>query len=305
MSEANVMQAEELAAWVRFDRTMGVGPATARKLLGAIGLPEEIFASSYSALSKLVPHQVAQALLAPPADTLLALIDKTVAWASQPGNHVLTLADAAYPAKLLEISDPPIMLYVKGQVALLTAPSLAIIGSRDATAEGLGNAERFGDALSQAGLTIVSGLALGIDAMAHKGALRGKGSTVAVIGTGADLVYPARNRELAHKIAENGCIVSEFALGTPALEGNFPRRNRIISGLAQGTLVVEAAARSGTLITARMAAEQGREMFAIPGSIHSPLSKGCHQLIRQGAKLVESAQDVLEELHWQGTLQGT
>jgi DNA processing protein len=170
------------------------------------------------------------------------------------------------------------------------------VGSRNATAQGVSNAEKFSEVLSQGGLTIVSGLALGIDTAGHKGGLRGSGSTVAVIGTGADIVYPARNRGLAHQIADEGCIISEYALGTPAIASNFPRRNRIISGLASGVLVIEAAAQSGSLITARMAGDQGREVFAIPGSIHSPLSKGCHLLIKQGAKLVESAQDILEEL---------
>jgi DNA processing protein len=197
---------------------------------------------------------------------------------------------------LLEIADPPLMLYAKGRLDLLASRALAVVGSRNATAQGVANAEKFSEVLSGAGLTISSGMALGIDTAAHRGGLRGVGSTVAVIGTGADIVYPARNRELAHRIAAEGCIVSEYALGTPALAANFPRRNRIISGLARGVLVVEAAAQSGSLITACVAAEQGRDVFAIPGSIHSPLSKGCHQLIKQGAKLVESAQDILEEL---------
>jgi DNA processing protein len=208
----------------------------------------------------------------------------------------LTLADTAYPKSLLEIPDPPLMLYAKGRIELLSANSIAVVGSRNATAQGISNAEKFSEVLSKAGFTIVSGMALGIDTAAHQGALRGSGSTVAVIGTGADIVYPARNHALAHMIAESGCILSEYALGTPALPANFPRRNRIISGLSKGVLVVEAAAQSGSLITARMAGEQGRDVFAIPGSIHSPLAKGCHLLIKQGAKLVESAQDILEEI---------
>ncbi len=203
---------------------------------------------------------------------------------------------------LLDIPDPPLLIYAKGRIELLSRLSLAVVGSRNATVQGVANAEKFAEALSAAGLSTVSGLALGIDSAAHRGSLAhysrnaGSGSTIAVIGTGIDTVYPARNRDLAHQIAVDGCIVSEYALGTPAIPANFPRRNRIISGLARGTLVVEAAAQSGSLITARQAAEQGREVFAIPGSIHSPLSKGCHQLIRQGAKLVESAQDILAEL---------
>jgi DNA processing protein len=289
---------EELAHWVRLEQTSGVGPETARRLLAAFGLPENIFASGYAALIKVVPERVARALTTPLSDDTRALIDRTLAWASQPGNHVLTLADSHYPQTLLDISDPPIVLYAKGQLDFLARPSIAVVGSRNATAQGVANAERFSDVLSHAGLTIVSGMALGIDTAAHRGGLRGAGSTVAVIGTGADLVYPARNRALAHQIAEGGCIISEYPLGMPAIAANFPRRNRIISGLARGVLVIEAAAQSGSLITAKMAAEQGREVFAIPGSIHSPLAKGCHLLIKQGAKLVESAEDILEEFRY-------
>ncbi len=287
---------EGLAGWVRLEQTPGVGQETARKLLSAFGLPENIFSANFSSLQKIVSERVAHALLAAPSATTLTLIDKTLAWADLPGNYVLTLADQHYPRILLDIPDPPFMLYAKGRIELLSASALAVVGSRNATAQGIVNAEKFSEALSHAGLTIVSGMALGIDTAAHQGGLRGAGSTIAVIGTGADIVYPARNRGLAHMIADKGCIVSEYPLGTPAIAANFPRRNRIISGLARGVLVIEAAAQSGSLITARMAAEQGREVFAIPGSIHSPLSKGCHQLIKQGAKLVESAQDVQEEL---------
>lgn len=286
---------KELAAWVRLEQTHGVGPETARKLLSAFGLPENIFTASFSSLTQIVSERVAQALLAPLSDDTNALIDKTIAWASQPGNHVATLADTHYPKALLDIADPPLVLYAKGRLELLSSAAIAVVGSRNATAQGISNAEKFSEALSQAGITVVSGLALGIDTAAHQGGLRGTGSTVAVIGTGADIVYPARNRNLAHQIAELGCIVSEYPLGMPAIAHNFPRRNRIISGLARGVLVVEAAAQSGSLITARLAAEQGRDVFAIPGSIHSPLAKGCHQLIKQGAKLVESAQDILGE----------
>lgn len=291
---------QELALWLRLEQTPGVGPETARKLLAAFGLPEHIFATGFAALQQVVSQRVAQALLAAPSAATLALIDKTLEWSMQPGNYALTLADAAYPPALLEIADPPLLLYAKGRLELLAAPSVALVGSRNATAQGVANADQFAQALSQAGLAVISGLALGIDAAAHQGGLRGAGSTVAVIGTGADIVYPARNRSLAHQIAASGCIVSEYPLGMPAIAANFPRRNRIISGLARGVLVVEAALQSGSLITARMAAEQGREVFAIPGSIHSPLSKGCHLLIKQGAKLVESAQDILEELHHAG-----
>jgi DNA processing protein len=219
------------------------------------------------------------------------------AWLKDPANRLLTPADADYPRRLLQLlPDPPPRLFVKGRVELLSRPALAIVGSRNATAQGMANAEAFARALSDAGLTVVSGLALGIDTAAHRGGLAGTSSSVAVLGTGADLVWPARNRALAHDLSARGALVSEFPLGTRPLAGNFPRRNRLISGLALGCLVVEAATDSGSLITARLAAEQGAEVFAVPGSIHSPLAKGCHALIKQGAKLVESAADILEEL---------
>lgn len=291
---------EELSHWLRLMQTPSVGPETARRLLGAFGLPEHIFAAPLPELRKVVSERIAQALVNAPTGEHAAQIDRTLEWAAHTGNRVLTLADADYPASLLDTADPPILLYAKGRIGLLSRPSMAVVGSRNATAQGIANAERFSASLARAGLTVISGMALGIDTAAHQGGLTAiddsGGSTVAVIGTGADIVYPARNRALAHRIAEEGCIVSEYALGTPAIAANFPRRNRIISGLARGVLVIEAALQSGSLITARMAAEQGRDVFAIPGSIHSPLSKGCHQLIKQGAKLVESAQDVLEEL---------
>ncbi|MCX8092384.1 MAG: DNA-processing protein DprA [Verrucomicrobiae bacterium] len=226
-------------------------------------------------------------------------IEAALAWAAQPGNHILTLADAGYPQALLTAADPPVLLYAKGRIELLNRPACAIVGSRNATKQGEANATAFAAALAQAGLTIVSGLAAGIDAAAHRGALDEAASTIAVIGTGCDRIYPARNAELARAIAEKGVILSEFPLGTPPLPANFPRRNRLIAGLARGCLVVEAAKQSGSLITARLAAEAGREVFAIPGSIHSPQSKGCHALIKQGAKLVDSAQDILEELRWE------
>lgn len=284
--------------WLWLEQTPGVGPETARKLLAAFGLPAQVLVASHAAVCQVVSDKIATALRRQPDDAWRRQAELSAAWCARPGNHLLTLADAAYPRALLEIPDPPILLYVKGRLALLEAPAVAVVGSRNATTQGIRNAEQFSETLSRAGLTVSSGLAAGIDAAAHQGALRGSGSTVAVIGTGADIVYPARNRDLAHLIAEGGCIVSEYPLGMPAVASNFPRRNRIISGLAKGVLVIEAAAQSGSLITARLAAEQGRDVFAIPGSIHSPLSKGCHQLIKQGAKLVESAQDILEELQY-------
>ncbi len=286
----------DIAAWLRLTAAPGVGPVAARHLLAAFGLPCQVFAQSAAALGTVVPAKLARALLASPDAALSDLIARTCAWATEPRHHVVTLADAAYPARLLDLADPPPVLYIQGNLAALAGPALAMVGARSATAQGLRDAEAFSATFSDAGLTVVSGMALGVDAAAHAGGLRGSGGTVAVIGTGADVIYPARHRELAGRIAEHGAIVSEFPLGTPAVSHNFPRRNRIIAALARGVLVVEAAARSGSLITARLAAEIGREVFAIPGSIHAPLSKGCHLLIRQGAKLVESAQDVLEEL---------
>lgn len=291
--------------WLRLALSAGVGPETARKLLAEFGLPAQILQAGYPALRQLVSERVARALSQPVTDEVQAQVELTMLWCQQATNRVLTLDDPAYPRALLEIPDPPILLYVKGRAELLSAPSIAVVGSRNATAQGISHAEKFSEALSQAGLSISSGMAAGIDAAAHQGGLRGPGSTVAVIGTGADIVYPARNRSLAHLIADGGCIVSEYPLGMPAIAGNFPRRNRIISGLAKGVLVIEAAAQSGSLITARMAAEQGRDVFAIPGSIHSPLSKGCHQLIKQGAKLVDTAQDILDELDFSPSIMPT
>lgn len=286
----------DLAGWIRLELTPGMGAATVRALISGFGSPQHIFSAGYGALKLHVPAPLARALSARPDDALLRQVELTLAWTAQPGNYLLTVLDAAYPPALANIADPPPLLFLKGRPELLSAPSLAMVGSRNATKQGAANAEAFAQALSGAGLTIVSGLALGIDAAAHRGALAGIGSTVAVIGTGADSVYPALNHDLAHRIAAEGCIVSEYPLGTPALAHNFPRRNRIISGLAAGVLVVEAAARSGSLITAQLAAAQGRDVFAIPGSIHAALAKGCHALIKQGAKLVESAADVLDEL---------
>lgn len=286
----------ELSDWIRLTQTDGVGVEIARRLLTEFGMPTAIFATDYEELSAVVTSRIARALLQPLSAMMRNNIERTLVWAAEPGNRIITLADTDYPSALLNIADPPVLLYINGRIDLLTATSLAVVGSRNATVQGIQNSEHFSEAASRAGLTVVSGLALGIDAAAHQGGLRGSGSTIAVIGTGLDIVYPARNRALAHRLAEEACIVSEYPLGTPPIASNFPRRNRIISGLARAVLVVEAAAQSGSLITARMAAEQGRDVFAIPGSIHSPLSKGCHLLIKQGAKLVESAQDILEEL---------
>lgn len=290
------LPAAEVAAWLRLAGSPGVGRRVAASLLQHFGDPAAIFAADFTALTTLVTPAQARALLAPPPAAAAALLDATLAWLAQPGNHLLTLLDPAYPALLREIGDAPIVLYIKGRAALLAGPLLAIVGSRNASVQGQHTARAFAQTLSGAGLGIVSGLALGIDAAAHAGALDGGAGTVAVIGTGADRIYPARNDALARRIAEHGCIVSEYPLGTPPRSENFPQRNRIISGLAAGVLVVEAAAQSGSLITARLAAQQGREVFALPGSVHSALAKGCHQLIREGAGLVESVADLAAAL---------
>ena len=283
----------DLSAWLRLSLTPGLGGEALRRLLLAFGGPGQVLAARRAELAKYVGETVAASIREYDAAPALSAAG---AWLEEAVNDIITLADTRYPRLLLEIPDPPPLLYVKGRVELLSRPALAIVGSRNATAQGLANAEAFARTLSDAGLTVVSGLALGIDTAAHRGGLAGSASSVAVLGTGADIVYPARNRALAHDLAAGGALVSEFPLGMKPLAGNFPRRNRLISGLALGCLVVEAAADSGSLITARLAAEQGREVFAIPGSIHSPLAKGSHALIKQGAKLVESARDILEDL---------
>lgn len=288
--------ADDLAAWLRLVHTPGAGPAACRRLLDSFNTPDAVFAASRPALQACVGVVLTESLLAPVATVTRQRIDLALDWASQPGHAIVCLHDPAYPVALAQIADPPAVLYVAGKLSLLAGPAMALVGSRNASTQGKINAEVFAEALAWSGLTIVSGLALGIDAAAHNGALGAPGSTVAVVGTGPDLVYPARNRDLWECIVDEGCVVSEYAPGTPPMAHNFPQRNRIISGLSLGVLVVEAAAKSGSLITARLAASQGRDVFAIPGSIHSALAKGCHLLIKEGAKLVESAADVLEEV---------
>lgn len=295
-------RSQGLAAWLILCLTPGLGAATIRRLLKDFGLPENVLAADRSALARVAGTDAAIALA---SSTAAAAAERSLSWASDSNHHIITLADEVYPRLLLETVDPPPLLYAVGNPELLNRSALAIVGSRNGTAQGLRNAEAFAKAFSHGGLTIVSGLALGIDAAAHRGGLAGAGSTIAVLGTGVDIVYPQGNAALFGDIAERGLLVSEYALGTPSIGRNFPRRNRIISGLARGCLVVEAALGSGSLITARLATEQGREVFAIPGSIHSPLSKGCHWLIKQGAKLVDSAEDVIAELgswHYASTL---
>ena len=291
------MDREEVAAWLRLLETPQVGRESARRLLAAFGSPEAALAAPVAARREVVSAEPAKALERE-AENLPALIDATCRWLSDDSTgprHLLALGDPAYPELLLQTADPPLLLYVQGDVALLSAPGIGVVGSRHPTPQGKDNALAFSTQLSQAGWTIVSGMALGIDGSAHEGGLAGVGRTIAVVGTGLDRVYPRRHLELARRIAQHGAIVSEYSIGTPPLPPNFPLRNRIIAGLTRGTLVVEAALQSGSLITARLASEAGREVFAIPGSIHSPQSRGCHALLKQGAKLVESAADVLEE----------
>ncbi len=289
----------DLAAWLRLRLTPGVGDTSARKLLAALGLPSQVLAQPVSVLRQVVSAAQAEALQTPP-EGFDAQWAATQAWLAQSDrHHLLTLSDPAYPRELLETADPPLLLFLMGNADLLAHPQrLAVVGSRNPTPQGAQNAHDFAQALAAAGVCVVSGMALGVDGAAHSGALDAGGATVAVVGTGLDRVYPSRHRALAHRIAQTGLLVSEFVLGTPPTPANFPKRNRIIAGLSQGTLVVEGALASGSLITARLAAEMGREVFAIPGSIHAPQAKGCHALIRQGAKLVESAQDVLEDLRF-------
>lgn len=304
------MEFEELQVWLRLTLIEGVGNAAARSLLAAFGLPENIFEQSTEALSQVVSQRQSNALHQEPPE-LHALLKTTWQWLQADLVHrrVLPLGHPEYPQCLLLLEDPPLLLYALGSLdgladggrSTLPHTCLAMVGSRNPTPQGLENARQFARALTEAGLIIVSGLALGIDGASHEGALEGASAkqlaTIAVVGTGLDRVYPKPHFDLAHRIAQRGVLLSEYPLGTPPLSNNFPRRNRIISGLSCGTLVVEAALKSGSLITARLAAEQGKEVFAIPGSIHSTQARGCHALIKQGAKLVECGQDVLEELH--------
>lgn len=313
------MERDELKAWLRLSLSPGIGNVTARKLLGCFGMPQAIFEQTAPALRQVGTPVQTQSLRTEPA-ALPELLETTWAWLNQTEvngcrRQVLTLGDTGYPQALLDLDDPPLMLYLLGVASFdenraTSAPwsvtsqrCLAIVGSRNPTPQGAANARQFAKTMVQAGLTVVSGLALGVDGAAHAGALEGLTedatdlpATIAVIGTGLDRVYPKAHHGLAHRIAQHGLLLSEYPLGTPPLNANFPKRNRLIAGLARGTLVVEAALQSGSLITARLTAEQGKDVFAIPGSIHAAQSRGCHALIKQGAKLVETAQDILEEL---------
>lgn len=282
-----------LAHWLRLSLAPGLTSAGWRRLLGTFGSPSEVIEQSADVLAGFIDRETATAISLGAEDSRLrAAID----WARAEDHFILTPDDPRYPALLLETPGAPPVLYAKGRLELLQRPTIAIVGSRNATMQGMRNAKAFARELSSAGICVVSGLALGIDAAAHEAAIGESGSTAAVLGAGIDVVYPRRNAKLFDQLAISGLILSEFPLGTPPVAANFPRRNRIISGLVRGCLVVEAAMASGSLITARLAADMGRDVFAIPGSIHSPLSRGCHHLIKQGAKLVETAGDVLEEL---------
>ncbi len=287
-----------LKYWCALLRTPGVGSKTFLRLIEASGDPEAIFQSSYQSLKSLRLHERSIAYIRAPD---WQQIDEDLKWAEQAENTILTLRDKQYPTLLSNISDPPPVLFVKGTVALLSQPQVAIVGSRNPSESGLQTASEFAYCLSHSDLIITSGMALGIDAASHQGCLRANGATIAVMGTGLDRVYPASHQTLAHSIVAQGALVSEFPLGTPAKAGHFPKRNRIISGLSMGLLVVEAAMQSGSLISARSALEQGREVFAIPGSIHNPLARGCNALIKEGAKLVETSDDILQEIgHFMG-----
>lgn len=286
----------EVAAWLRLEAVPGLGRRTARLLLDKFGLPQQVLSAGEAQLARWLPLPVARAVRAQPDPALSARIARTLAWLREPGHHLLTLADPGYPRVLLDLGDPPLMLYAHGRLESLRGPALAVVGARSATVQGGRDAQMFASAFSAAGIAVVSGLALGIDAAAHAGGLGGPGGTIAVVGTGLDRCYPASHRALAQRIAAEGLLLSELPLGTPARSQHFPQRNRLIAAVARGVLVVEAALRSGSLITARLAADLGREVFAVPGSIHAPLAAGCHRLIQQGAKLVECPQDVFDEL---------
>lgn len=288
--------AADTRAWLELTLAAGVGDAAVRALLRAHGDPQTVLDAGARAWRTTVDAATVRALgEGAPRDA----VEAALRWCEAADHHLVTLGDPHYPSDFLHLTDAPTLFYAHGRLDALQRPSLAMVGSRHATPQGAATARQFARTLAEAGLVIVSGLALGIDGAAHEGALEAAdGLTIAVVGTGIDRVYPARHRELAHRIVERGLILSEFPLGTPPVPPNFPRRNRLISALARGCLVVEAALSSGSLITARYANEQGKEVFAIPGSIHSPVAKGCHALIRDGAKLVDSVEHILEELQW-------
>ena len=292
-SARNAEHKSTLKNWLHLRHTPGLGDLTFHTLLDVFGTVEAIFNANHKQLSALAIKP----------SVINALINKTkpdisadLKWKLEDNHHIITLFDEAYPAQLKQLPDAPPILYVRGDPDYLKQPQLAVVGTRNPTAVGRKTAREFASHLSNAGITITSGLASGIDGASHEGALQGLAGTIAVVAHGLDIVYPAQHQKLAQRITEHGAVISEMPVGTQPQRGLFPRRNRLISALALGTLVVEAAFKSGSLITAKYALEQNREVFAIPGSIHNPMARGCHQLIRQGAKLVETAGDILEEL---------
>jgi len=284
---------DDLDAWLRLTLVPGIPPRAQQALLRELRTPHDVLGARADDIARIAGMEVASAWSRGAPEPLVA---RTREWLAQDDHHFITLGDGEYPPQLLQIATPPTAFYAIGDVAWLQRPAIGVVGSRNATTQGVMDAEEFSRALSAAGLTVVSGLAHGIDAAAHRGGLAEAGKTVAVMGTGADRIYPRANADLAREIARAGCIISEFPLGIGAAAGNFPQRNRLISGLARAVLVVQAAEESGSLITARCAAEQGRDVLAIPGSIHSTLAKGCHKLIKEGAKLVDGVEDILTEL---------
>jgi len=296
---------EELAAWLRLAAEPGLGRATVRHLLAELGLPHQILSASAGTLTRLLPPELAQRLSAPPIDAVHTVMQQAETLLAQTGHHLITLADPDYPASLLDSPDPPFLLFVRGDLSRLHRPSVAIVGARSATEGGKDNARAFARYLAERGWTIISGLARGIDAAAHEGAMQAGadgGGTIAVLAGGLDVMYPPQHTRLAEEIAATGTLVTEYLPGTPPMAYRFPDRNRLVAALSRGVLVVEAATQSGSLLTARLALECSREVFAIPGSIHAPLSRGCHALIRQGAKLVEQGNDIEEELQRTGPL---
>lgn len=294
---------DDFAAWFRLLETPGLGRETARRLLAACGSPAAVFSAPPATLRELLGRAQAEALRQPPPEFEARLAAARLWLSGGTDRHWLTLDHPAFPALLLQTADPPLLLYLQGDLACLAGPAVAVVGSRHPSAQGSDNAHTFAADLARAGWVVVSGLALGIDAAAHEGALAAGGRTLAVVGTGLDITYPPRHRALALRIAAQGALLSEYAPGTPPLREHFPQRNRLIAGLTRGTLVVEAALRSGSLITARLANEAGREVWAVPGSIHALQARGCHALIKQGATLVEAAQDVLDDLQNPGLRQ--
>jgi DNA processing protein len=289
------MKKDSLLKWLQLSLTYGVGPATFLKLIQHFGTVEAVYEQNINVLSSIVSKGIAAAILK--AETL-EQAQSLINWQQQDTirRHIITLNDDCYPETLAEIDQPPVILFAEGNIDLLSRNKIAIVGTRHPTNYGIENARNFAETLANNGLTVVSGLAAGIDRFAHEGALKSQSSTIAVIGTGLDIVYPASNRAIFQQIREHGLIISEFPLGTPPINNNFPRRNRIIVGLSQACLVVESAIDGGSMISANFALETGRDVIAIPGSIHNPMARGCHKLIKQGAKLCETANDVLDEL---------